>query len=249
MIPIIPDTEEQTAEAERISRLTGLPVSDAENRPSLYLLADEDGLSLTDGNVSLRGDFSKMLRRTGLQNLRNELLIRAAAGKGIGPDARAVDATAGLGEDSFLLAAFGFTVELYEYDPVVFALLSDAHRRAAKDLGTAKIAGRMNLHFENSETAMRNLPFVPDVIYLDPMFPEKQKNSLTKKKLQMIHLLQPPCTDEKELLDAAAAASPQRIVIKRPKKAPPLGGVTPGFSLPGKNIRYDCIVTMPRQSQ
>ena len=44
---------------------------------------------------------------------------------------RAVDATAGLGEDSLLLAAAGFEVTLCEADPVIAVLLEDALTRAA----------------------------------------------------------------------------------------------------------------------
>jgi 16S rRNA (guanine1516-N2)-methyltransferase len=82
----------------------------------------------------------------------------------------------------------------------------------------------------------------PDVIYLDPMFPERQKSGLIKKKFQLLQRLESPCADEEELLSAALAARPLRIVIKRPLKGPPLAGATPSYSLKGKAIRYDCIV-------
>ena len=57
---------------------------------------------------------------------------------------RAVDATAGFGEDSLLLAAAGYNVELYEYDPVIAALLRDALRRAARALCEQALSGALN---------------------------------------------------------------------------------------------------------
>ena len=40
---------------------------------------------------------------------------------------------------------------------------------------------------------------------------------------------------------AAIAAGPRKIVIKRPRKASPLGGKEPSYTLSGKKIRYDVI--------
>lgn len=74
-----------------------------------------------------------------------------------GGQLRAVDATAGFGEDSLLLAAAGYNVELYEYDPVIAALLRDALRRAAKSSDDAlrDAVSRMDLREGDSVSAMR----------------------------------------------------------------------------------------------
>ena len=56
--------------------------------------------------------------------------------------------------------------------------------------------------------------------------------------LRMNHLR---CTEE-ELLAAAFAAAPRRIVVKRPIKGEPLAGKKPGFSIDCRNVRYDCHV-------
>ncbi len=165
---------------------------------------------------------------------------------------RAVDATAGFGEDSLLLAAAGYNVELYEYDPVIAALLRDALRRAAKSSDDAlrDAVSRMDLREGDSVSAMRamagsNEP--PDIVLLDPMFPERRKSALVKKKFQLLQQLESPCegADEGELLEAAEAAGPRRIIIKRPLKGPYLAGRRPGYSITGKAVRYDCIV-IPR---
>ena len=73
---------ERLEEAHALSERLGLALADAleENAPALVL--DAEGLSLRRGSLSVRGDFAHMLPRTRAQNLRGELLVRAARGRG-----------------------------------------------------------------------------------------------------------------------------------------------------------------------
>ena len=205
------------------------------------LVSTPEGLSLSDGKNTVRGDFTRLLPRVRRGNLSRELLVRAVKVKGIG-EPLVVDATAGLGEDSFLLAAAGCRVLLFEYDPVIFALLSDALERAKRDLETAPIASRMTLFPGDSIPALPTLTPHPDVVLLDPMFPERTKSALVKKKFQLLHQLERPCENERALFDAALAAHPKRVVIKRPAKGPYLAGMKPSYSLSGSAVRFDCVV-------
>ena len=91
----------------------------------LELTGKPEGLTLTDGAMELRADFARMLSRLKQGRLQQELLVKAARTKGI-EQPWAIDATACFGEDSLLLAAAGFTVDLYEQDCVIAALLQDA---------------------------------------------------------------------------------------------------------------------------
>lgn len=205
------------------------------------LVSTPEGLSLSDGKNTVRGVFTRLLPRVRRGNLSRELLVRAVKVKGIG-EPLVVDATAGLGEDSFLLAAAGCRVLLFEYDPVIFALLSDALERAKRDPETAPIASRMTLFPGDSIPALPTLTPHPDVVLLDPMFPERTKSALVKKKFQLLHQLERPCENERALFDAALAAHPKRVVIKRPAKGPYLAGVKPSYSLSGSAVRFDCVV-------
>ena len=45
--------------------------------------------------------------------------------------------------------------------------------------------------------------------------------------------------DSASLLEAALAADPSRIVVKRPRKAPVIEGPKPSYSLEGKSGRFD----------
>ena len=193
--------------------------------------------------MSVRGDFARLLPRARKGNLNRELLVKAAkVKKRDGMQPSAVDATAGLGDDAFLLAAAGFRVTLFEHNPIIAALLADALLRAKGekvDPALRTIAERMSLAEGESTHALPLLGFVPDVVLLDPMFPAKGKDAAAKKKLQMLQKLEMPCADEAALLEAAYAAQPHKVVVKRPIKGPYLADCKPSYSLAGKAIRYD----------
>lgn len=218
------------------------PVDNREEAEMPELRMEPEGLTLFSGDLSLRGDFTRMIPRLRKGSLEREFLVKAARIRNQAPTV-AVDATAGLGEDSLLLAAAGWTVYLCEFDPVIGALLEDALLRAAEIPELAGITSRMHLLKGDSRELLRKLSFRPDIVLLDPMFPGRQKSGLVKKKAQLLQKLERPCEDEEGLLQAAAAAGPRKIVIKRPVKGPYLAGKKPDYSITGKTVRYDCLVS------
>lgn len=207
----------------------------------VFLKLDQEGLAIQQKDQVLRGDFTGMKQRLRVSNLQREMLVKAVRIKGM-TSPLVLDATAGMGEDSLILAAAGCRVRMYERDPVIAALLEDALRRASGIPELSEILKRMEFHQEDSIVSMRSLTEKPDVILLDPMFPERQKSAQVKKKFQLLHHLEEPCQDEEALLQAAVDASPRKIVIKRPLKGGFLAGRKPDYSLRGKAIRYDCLV-------
>ena len=226
--------------AESFARKTGAPIVD---KPGEYLTIhfDPKGVSLSGFGLTYQGDFAEtMMHRVTNGRLQHEMLVKAASSEKEGR--KAIDATAGMGEDAFLLAAQGYEVTLYEQNPVVAALLKDAIRRAKKNQILKDIAGRMKVVEADSVECMSKLLDPVDVIYLDPMFPARQKSSLINKKLQLIQKLEPPCSEETDLFDAALKVGPSRIIVKRPLKSEYLAGREPSYTLKGKAIRYDCYV-------
>lgn len=201
----------------------------------------DGGLALCADGMSLCEDFRELLPRLRHDRLGREMLVRAARVRGVEAP-HAVDATAGLGEDSLLLAAAGFSVTLCENDPVIALLLADALRRAGNEPQLAGIVSRMRLVEADSVEVLAGMDDAPDVVYLDPMFPGRTKSAAVKKKFQLLHHLEAPCADEDALMDAALAAGPRRVVVKRPVKAPVLAGVRPSHSVAGKAVRFDVIV-------
>ena len=128
--------------AESFARKNNVPIMDKPGE-HLTVMFDSRGVSLTGYGLTYQGDFEGMLHRVTNGRLSHEMLVRAV--KTEGEHLKAIDATAGMGEDGFLLAAYGYEVTLYEQNPVIAALLKDALRRARKHPVLKDIASRMKL--------------------------------------------------------------------------------------------------------
>nr|WP_306792850.1 class I SAM-dependent methyltransferase [Collinsella urealyticum] len=250
--PVLYAEAELMDAAQALASRLQLPLANSASRPldvlatqtrsdTLFLHLGAAGLSIMGSSMLLLPDFSLFKPRIRPDRLGRELVVRAVRIRGAETPVRVVDATAGLGEDAFLLAAAGFEVCMCEQNPIIAALLEDALRRAQQDLELAPIAARMRLIAGDAREILLQLDAAPDVVYLDPMFPERKKRSAVKKKLQLLQQLEEPCDVAAELLDAAIGAHPRKIVIKRPAKGPHLGQLKPAYSVAGKAIRFDVI--------
>ncbi|GGY29170.1 class I SAM-dependent methyltransferase [Paludibacterium paludis] len=152
-----------------------------------------------------------------------------------------VDATAGLGRDGFVLASLGCRVTLVERSPVAAALLHDALERASVHPDTMDIAARMRLVHANSIDWLAALDEKerPDVVFVDPMFPDTGKSAAAKKDMQAFQHVIGDDLDTAALLEAAIAAARTRVVVKRPRLGPPIEGYPPSANLDGKSTRFD----------
>lgn len=169
-------------------------------------------------------------------SLRKELLARAV-GKHPREQPVLVDATAGLGRDSFILAALGYEITLIERSPIIHALLHDACERAKKDVRTASILNRMRLIQADSAAWMADN--ASDIIYLDPMFPERKKSASVKKEMVFMQQLLGNDDNANELFAIASRCAGNRIIVKRPRLAQNIANKNPDFSLAGKSSRFD----------
>ncbi|MGS2722974.1 class I SAM-dependent methyltransferase [Porticoccus sp. GXU_MW_L64] len=168
--------------------------------------------------------------------------ISRAIGLDKRPELQVLDMTAGLGRDAFVLATLGARVTLLERNPIVHALLADGLQRAsqAADQELRNIVARMELLRQDALLAeMPVLATQADVVYLDPMFPGRQKSAKVKKDMQAFHALVGDDGDADQLLPMAIEVARYRVVVKRPAKAPYLNDCKPGYSLSGKSTRYD----------
>ena len=153
-----------------------------------------------------------------------------------------IDATAGLGRDALVLASLGASVTLVERNPLVAALLWDGLRRVALDpVLAAWLPARMQLVHAQALTALLHLP-APDVVYLDPMFPAREKSALVKKEMRAFHDVVGADADADLLWQAAMALASKRVVVKRPGYAEFLAAKQPSMSIEGKNNRFDVYV-------
>ncbi|MDD2060365.1 class I SAM-dependent methyltransferase [Pseudomonas sp. GD03860] len=167
-------------------------------------------------------------------------MIAKAVGIAQGVRPQVLDCTAGLGKDAFVLASLGCRMTLIERQPLVAALLQDGLARAAGDAEVGPIVARMQLLTGNAIEHLRNWQGEPpQVIYLDPMFPHRDKSALVKKEMRVFRPLVGDDLDAPALLEAALALASHRVVVKRPRKAPIIEGPKPSHSLEGKSSRYD----------
>ncbi|MCK5581494.1 MAG: class I SAM-dependent methyltransferase [Candidatus Omnitrophica bacterium] len=151
-----------------------------------------------------------------------------------------VDATAGLGRDAFVLASLGCRVHMIERSSVIAALLEDGLNRAKLDPEVGRwVSERLSFSCQDSCDGLRGLPFEPDVVYLDPMFPEKKKVALVKKEMRVLKSLVGVDPDADALLQVALNAARKRVVVKRPAFAGYLAGQPPDTAIKTKKNRFD----------
>lgn len=194
-------------------------------------------------DLSLNIDFTSGKSRHRLQygGGKNQPLAKAC-GLNKHPEWSILDGTAGLAKDAFVLASLGSNIILCEQHPALYSLLIDATQRALDNEETALIAARMKCIHTNSTQYLNELNDKPDVIYLDPMYPDRKKSAKIKKEMQILQYLVSHSSDDIELFLAALATAVHRVVVKRPKSAAPLNDKPPSYSVSSVNTRYDVYV-------
>ncbi len=231
----------QQAAADWAARL-GLPL---EGESEFALQLDDAGLQLIELGPQAPGpvrvDFVEgaMAHRRQFGGGSGQMIAKAV---GIAPGVRprVLDATAGLGRDAFVLASLGCSMTLIERQPLIAALLEDGLARASLNVEVAPIVARMQLLGGNAIERMAAwAEEPPQVIYLDPMFPHRDKSALVKKEMRLFRPFVGDDLDAPALLEAALALASHRVVVKRPRKAPIIQGPKPGYVLEGKSSRYD----------
>ncbi len=150
-----------------------------------------------------------------------------------------LDLTAGLGTDAFLLACLGCKVTMLERSPVLGVLLQDALQRAHQIDWVRKLS----LEFVHADArdylTIMSTSDCPDVIYLDPMFPEKNKSAKSRKEMHVLRDLVGEDLDAAELLPLSLKKATKRVVVKRPRLAPPLAEQAPDIVYEGESSRFD----------
>lgn len=200
-------------------------------------------LNTPDAPGPIYVDFAggKVAHRRQFGGGRNQPIAKAVGLKpGINP--HIVDATAGLGRDSFLFASLGCRVTMVEQSPVIAALLEDGLQRGLADSEISEICQRMALINADSADYLQQRVEQPDVIYLDPMYPHREKSALVKKEMRLFQLLLGEPADNSALLAAALNCAKKRVVVKRPKGAEALSEQKPTMTINSKNTRYDVYV-------
>lgn len=178
---------------------------------------------------------------------KGQTIAKAIGMKSGKPVPSVLDATTGLGKDAYVFACLGCPVTLVERSPIVAALVKDGIDRASLNIEFTDILNK-GFKFYNAD-ALQYIQSIdttqkPDVIYLDPMYPEKKKSASVKKNMQMLQKLLGHDVDTNEVLQAALEKAAKRVVVKRPKGAPILDiNKKPTLNYESKGTRYDVYIT------
>ena len=213
----------------------------------LHAVFDDDKLCLTiDGKTKISVDFV-----SGANAHRHKFgggkgqAIAKAAGLNKGATPSVLDATAGMGKDAFVLASLGCNVTLVERQIPVYMMLVDGFRRAREDDSLPWFDERMSLINAPSQEALANAieqKHQYDVVYLDPMFPHREKSAAVKKDMAIFQTFVGTDDDADELLPLAYELASKRVVVKRPDYAPFLNNQTPSTKIETKKNRFDVYV-------
>jgi len=154
-----------------------------------------------------------------------------------------IDATAGLGRDSFLLASLGAQVTLIERSEEMHMLLAQGMERAEREGGHfGEIIGRMTLLKGDAQDLIPEL--YGEAILIDPMHPERKKSALVRQDLRQVRAIVGTDDDAADLVRLAIKHARQRVVLKWPAKADPIEGVQKcTHQIRGKTTRYDVFMT------
>ena len=194
-----------------------------------YLLADSSG---THGALSI--DFESLHPR--VQRGGRELVARAVQAR---PGLKVVDATAGLGTDSFILASRGCEVTMIERSHTLYLMLEEALARGERSASVAGMVARMRLLRGDATWQLARLDEPPDVVLIDPMFPSRSKSARVKGSLTTLQSLVGKDQSVLALLSRARAVARQRVVLKRPLRGGEVAGHQPSGSIRGKASRFD----------
>ena len=169
--------------------------------------------------------------------------LAKAVGMKFNKNRNIIDATAGLGYDSFILASLGAKVTLIERSQKMHELLQNGIDEGISFGGEIeKIINRMELLFGDSKDILPKL--TPEVIMIDTMYKDRKKTALVKNNMRLVREIVGPDSDYIELLKVALNCAKNRVVLKQPRYAEPIKEIRKcSHQILGKSIRYDIFMT------
>jgi len=226
--------------------MRGVISSGGPEEEDLELVCGSEGLKLvahqgTESALALNIDLTGGTRgyRQARAARSREDLVRALGRLPRG--SQVLDASAGLGRDALVLAAWGFEVVALERNPVLAALLTDALERASGHEALRAALAHIDLQQGDVREWLSRHGRVFDAAVFDPMFPPRRKDAQVKKDMRVLHRLlgADADPDAPETLAALLRHVRNCVVVKRPLHAPCLGDLRPARSLRGRSTRFD----------
>lgn len=243
-------TPDESLYLKKLAALIGLPlVDDSSPRFSHFLTLRDSVLEVHTETAGRKAVLSvNFLSGPVYYRFINDRTIKQPLAKAVGVKRGyrpiVMDATAGFGEDSFVLASLGCRVIMVERSPLIWALLADGIARCQKNEQVHRIFDqRVTLRLDDSISFLDATDQDFDVVYLDPMYPASTGSALNKQRMRLLRDLVGDDADVSELLTAALARALKRVTVKRPLRAEHLDERKPSFSITAKSSRYDIYLT------
>ena len=257
----LPLSIEAVASEQKLTQKIRKQLSQQYQQP-LLVIDDKQQLTLLTNGVSVSPEWNSLQRRVVSAGRKSELLLQATK---LTASSRVLDATAGFGHDSLILASSGAQLTLLERNPLMVLLLKYEQQMMAKQPNWQKLMARLHIVCAESTEYMQPAPTACDlqaqtishafdVIYLDPMFPENSyehahssKGAKVGKHMQALHqIAEPPSLKEEQALLSLAlsfVAPGGRVVVKRPIQAPVFASQAANESWQNDVVRFDAYFT------
>lgn len=229
------------------------PFTDKLGQKTLIRLSQQHGyclvyvkkqLFLVANGMKVSLNWLKLQRRVVNSGKKTELLIKATK---LNANSVVIDATAGFGHDSLVMAGVGARVHLCEANPVMYLLLVFELEQIKQHKNWQKLASRLDIHFGQAQQIIQQITQTQlvDSIYLDPMFPtDISKTADVGKAMQVLHqLAKPPMPIQEVDLLTTAQRYARRVIVKRPRHAPYLANSPPDEQWLGDAVRFDGYLT------
>ncbi|WP_019671748.1 class I SAM-dependent methyltransferase [Psychrobacter lutiphocae] len=167
----------------------------AEYKQPMLMFDAKGQLSLLTGQMSVAPAWHSLQRRVVSAGRKSELLLQACK---LNEGQRVLDATAGFGHDSLILASTGAQVVMLERNPIMALLLLYEQQSMAIEPNWKKLMQRLEIYCADAVDYMQqlsqasiatslstptSLSTVFDVVYLDPMFPDNSYTHARKDKV------------------------------------------------------------------
>ncbi len=241
---VITEQEQQLAEFLAVSIVSGGELNHFDW--SFYLQLTPKGLVLCDAQASNSKPTVVDFSNAALESRSSDALLKQNLIKALGlkklPRPTVLDAMAGLGKDAYLMAMAGCKVQMVEKSKIVFALLHDGLERlqqwGADEFAENPMSLLLADFLELSPTQQRF-----DVVYLDPMYQSPNRKSKAKRDIERLQRLLGSEDNEESLLAHGLALARRRVVVKRPKNAPPFANRKPEIVYKGSSARFDVYLT------
>ena len=254
---IWPTSDKQFLSAQKIAEQLGLPVVDNLNDINIdwYLKISDHGIALGKNYSSdkpLLLDFTNNNFLQRLKSIGKQSPLARAIGLNKISGLHVCDALLGLGRDAIQLSYLTAKVTAIEASPVIYTLVNDAIKRLTEKHDNEEYNWQHNWHSietyqANSEKWLAdainkaNDNAIFDAVYLDPMFPIRQKKAKVKKDMQYVQQwsFKSNENDDNKLFEQAIKAAKHRVVIKRPKGSSHWLNKKADFSIDAGYIRFD----------